>query len=357
MTREEWEVEQTRKDLALMRVSNERDKEQVRLRDGWEAERTRKEFEQMQLASSREKEEQRLIREYQEEEKLKRAKRELDNIKDREARAAEEQRIKKEMELLRLRQDDAAKEEQERREKEAENAVERYKQAEKDRIAKEKKLKAEKEKEAEEAVERYKQAERDRILQEKQEQEAKDREYNRRLEEDLRRSGLDDKAITAILKKEKIKKEEARPAPTEIPVPAPVSPSAFVHPSGYNRVAYSDYQGVVPTTPHTRATYTRMARKHLSIETLRTFGIDFDYDRQNPDYVLIKRWVPEWEQDRLWKHTKAIREKREKHDKVFMIEEKSHRTSPEFEWVRKKHDHRKRSKSPSLLMYLAGAKQ
>jgi hypothetical protein len=71
---------------------------------------------------------------------------------------------------------------------------------------------------------------------------------------------------------------------------------------------------------------------------------------------LIKRWVPEWEQDQLWKHTKYIRQKR---GKMLMIEEKKHgRDDPEFEWVRKKSDkkERRRSKSPSLLMYLAGAR-
>lgn len=77
---------------------------------------------------------------------------------------------------------------------------------------------------------------------------------------------------------------------------------------------------------------------------------------QDPEYVLIKRWVPETEQDMLWRHTKIIRE--ERNSKLIMtIKDKEHRSKhlePEFEWVRKKE--RRRSKSPSLLMYLAGAK-
>lgn len=381
MTREEWEAEQTRKSLALMQVSSERDKEQRRLRDDWEAEKTRKDFELMRISNDREKEEHRLLKEYQEEEKLQRAKRELNDIKDREARAAEEDRIKKALELRRLREDDEVKDQAARREKEAKLAVEQYKQAERDRIAKEKQLKEDKEKEAKEAVERYKQAERDRILKEKQEKEAKDREYNRRLEEDLRRSGLDDKAIEAILKKEKIKqgepKNEHQHQHQVVTLPHYPDPANYTRPvnynaaTGYNQVAnythpanYArpvNYQQVAPPPPPpppvttvSRATYTRMARKHLSIETLRTFDIDWDYD-EDPDYVLIKRWVPEHEQDQLWKHTKKLREKRKE---VLMIEEKPHHhhLEPEFEWVRKKHD-RKRSKSPSLLMYLAGARQ
>jgi hypothetical protein len=71
---------------------------------------------------------------------------------------------------------------------------------------------------------------------------------------------------------------------------------------------------------------------------------------------LIKRWVPEWEQDTLWKHTKYIREKRSK--VLLTIEDghkKHHHKENEFEFIRKKSE-RKRSKSPALLMYLAGAR-
>ncbi|KAI5462930.1 hypothetical protein BGZ63DRAFT_422341 [Mariannaea sp. PMI_226] len=381
MAREEWEAEQARKNLALMQVSNERDKENRRLRDDWEAERTRKDLDLMRVQNDREKDEQRLIKEYQEEEKLQRAKRELNEIKDREARAAEEDRIKKAMELHRLREEDEAKAEASRREKEAKKAVENYKQAEKDRIAKEKKIEEEKEKEAKAAVERYKQAERDRIMKEKQEKEAKDREYNRRLEEDLRRSGLDDKAIEAVIKKEKIKLTEAKEERQhehqhqhqhQQVALLPYTSSEYSRPANYNQVVanYShpanythpaNYQQVAPRPPPpppsttaNRVTYTRMARKHLSIETLRVFDIDWDYD-EDPDYVLIRRWVPEHEQDKLWKHTRKLREKRKE---MLLIEEKQHyHLDPEFEWVRKKHDHKRtRSKSPSLLMYLAGAK-
>ncbi|KAH7136653.1 hypothetical protein EDB81DRAFT_844616 [Dactylonectria macrodidyma] len=298
-------------------------------REDWEAEQARKDLEVLRLSNAREKDERRLIKDYEEEAELQRAKRELDDIKGREARAEEEKRLKKEMELKRLREEDEANEEKDRREKEAKDAVEQYKQAERDRILKQKKYEEEKEKEAKKAVERYKQEERDRILKEKEEKEAADKEYQRRLEEDLRRSGLDDRAIAAILKKEKIKKE------TSAPEPARVVPVAQV-----------------PPAPVARPTYTRMSRKHLSIETLRSYQVDFDFDA-DPDYVLIKRWVPEWEQDQLWKHTKNLREKR---GKMLLIEEKKHAShEPEFEWVRKKHD-RKRSKSPSLLMYLAGAR-
>ncbi|KLO83340.1 Uncharacterized protein LW93_15010 [Fusarium fujikuroi] len=64
-----------------------------------------------------------------------------------------------------------------------------------------------------------------------------------------------------------------------------------------------------PAAQISRPTYTRFSRRHLSIETLQEFNINFDFDA-DPDYVLVERWVPEWEQDQMWKHTKLIRDKR-----------------------------------------------
>ncbi|KJZ71191.1 hypothetical protein HIM_09397 [Hirsutella minnesotensis 3608] len=256
-------------------------------REEWEAEQVRRELEQLRLAQSRDKEGQRIAKEYRDDAELQRAKRELDEIKKRESRAEEEKRIKKELELKRLMEEEETAQEKKRRDKEAAQAVERYKQQEAERLAREKKMKEESE-----------------------------REYKRRLQEDLAKSGLDEKAITAIVNKQKVPERATNPEPAA------------------------------------RPTYTRMSRRHLSIETLRTYHVDFDID-SDPEYILIKRWVPEWEQDQFWKHTRYVREKR---GGVLLLEEKKHRQAdPEFEWVRKKND-RKRSKSPGLLMYLAGGR-
>ena len=76
-----------------------------------------------------------------------------------------------------------------------------------------------------------------------------------------------------------------------------------------------------------RPIYTRMARRYLSLETLRFYNIDYEVEQVNvthfvvmdsanvlkadPDYILVKRWVPESEQNTLWDHTKQIRENRQ----------------------------------------------
>ncbi|KYK55920.1 hypothetical protein DCS_07885 [Drechmeria coniospora] len=184
---------------------------------------------------------------------------------------------------------------------------------EEEHAAQEKKLR---EKEATEAVERYKKHEAKRIAKEAMQKEENDKEYKRRLQDDLLNSGLDETTIAAIINKS----------------------------TGYGSTM----------EPGVRPTYTRMARRHLSIETLRTFRVDFDFD-PDPEYILVKRWVPEWEQDQFWKHTKIVRERRSGGG-MLLFEDKKHRhLEPEFEWVRKKSD-RKRSKSPGLLMYLAGGR-
>lgn len=191
-------------------------------REDWEAENARRELEHLRMTQTREKDERRLAKEYRDEAELQRAKRELDEIKRREAQAEEEKRIKKELEHKRLKEEQAAAEEEKLREKEAKLAVERYKQKETERLA-----------------------------QEAKEREEAEKEYKRRLQEDLVNSGIDEKAIAAIMKKEKVPEIE--------PEPQPVA----------------------------RPTYTRMARKHLSIETLRTFSIEWDYDNVSSTIFLL----------------------------------------------------------------------
>lgn len=75
--------------------------------------------------------------------------------------------------------------------------------------------------------------------------------------------------------------------------------------------------------------------------------------QQDPTgFVIIKRPVPEWEQDHFWKHTKYIREKR------LIIEDKRHhhRHKSDIELVVRKKE-RKRSKSPGpLMMWVAGGR-
>jgi hypothetical protein len=259
----------------------------VSSREDYELERTRKELEAYKRSMTRE--------EYE----MEKTRKELERYKIEEEREKEAKRLKKEMELQKLRDEKRADEEEKRLKKETEEAIEKYKLKEAEKAAKEKKEKEEREK-----------------------------EYKHRLEEDLRKSGLEERQIAVVLKKE---------------------------------------QAIDPNRP----TYTRMSRRHLSIETLNRYRIDYEFDQvrlrqgdiqarvnsrvQDPDYVLIKRWVPEYEQDFLWSHTREIRERR-KPVLVAIEGKKKHHEEVEFEFVRKKEHHRKPSPSP-LLTFLAGGKR
>lgn len=297
-------------------------------RERWELEQARRQLEELKLAQRSEREDGRIHKQYREEAELQRAKAELDEIKRREARERDEKRIRKEMELRRLEEERREEEERERREKE-------------------KKL----------AIAEYKAKEAERIVKEREEKERAEKEYQRRLQEDLIRAGVDEKDIEAIIKKEKIKRadDERRREDDK-----------------------NNHGGQLG-----RPIYTRMSLKHLDIETLYYFKIDWEYDpvsflapqtrghggrrvankpRQEPGYILIKRPVPEWEQDQLWTHTRQIRLVRERehsdHKVVLKIEDKKHKKhkdDDQFMWVAKKTD-RRRSKSPGLLMYLAGGR-
>ncbi|KAK0102755.1 hypothetical protein ONS95_006352 [Cadophora gregata] len=89
-------------------------------------------------------------------------------------------------------------------------------------------------------------------------------EYQKRLQEDLRKSGMDETQVAAVLEKDDPK----------------------------------------------RLSYTRLSRRDISVETLNRYKIDHEL-HQDFDSILIKRWVPEYEQDFLRSHTKEIREHRQ----------------------------------------------
>ena len=136
------------------------------------------------------------------------------------------------------------------------------------------------------------------------EQKRMEEEYLGRLRGDLVESGLDDETITTILANQKMPDLEEQ------------------------------IEDVEQTQDEHRPTWTRMSRRHISTETLRHFKVEYELDSvsqalvflitelsllmlpssQDPQYILIKRWVPEAEQDQLWEHTRIIRKGRQTGD-------------------------------------------
>ncbi|KAL5349373.1 hypothetical protein ACLOAV_005664 [Pseudogymnoascus australis] len=276
MTKEQYELEMAQREIEELR------------RAQYEASRKHKH-----------KEEEKPKQEYmtKEDYELERARKELHKFKLEQQRIEDEKLMKKEFELKQLQKQKKEEEEKEAAKKAAEAAVKDFqrKQAEK-------------------------------ALKEKKEKEERDKEYKERVEEDMRKSGMTDQQIAAVLKKEK-----------------------------------------VDVAAGTRPMYTKMARRYLSYETLNAFRIDYTID-QDPEYILIKRWVPEHEQDFLWEHTRELRERRRAitssttNTTVLQIEGgHNHHHHPhgevQYEFVKKKEKKRDKSPAPGFITFLAGGKR
>ena len=75
-----------------------------------------------------------------------------------------------------------------------------------------------------------------------------------------------------------------------------------------------------------RPTYIKVHRKYLSPDTLDLYDLPWAWDdvsdvrsqseasanlkKRDPNYIVIKRWIPEHEQDILFEHTRSLREGR-----------------------------------------------
>lgn len=154
---------------------------------------------------------------------------------------ADEKRIRKEIEVKMIEEQRKAEEEKKKKAKDEADAVERWKVKEAEKTAKE-----------------------------KREKEEADREYAHRLVDQLRSSGLPEDQIRAILEKKRINQGWAGP-PRPFPGPPPPPPM----PMQQMRMPPQQMSTQMTTT---KSTYTRMARRHLSLECLKVRGIDFELD-------------------------------------------------------------------------------
>ena len=165
-------------------------------------------------------------------------KKELEAFKKEKERKEQEQRIKDQLILQRAREEQKAREEADMKKKIQEEAIKEWKNKELVRIAEEDKKKREeaekKKKLEEEAIKRWQREQKDKADKEKQEKEEKEKEYKERLKRDL---GLSDTQVAKVISKE--------------------------------NSAALDLK---------RTTYMKIARRHISIETLRVFNLPYKLD-------------------------------------------------------------------------------
>ncbi len=222
---------------------------------------------------------------------------ELEAYKREKERIEEAKRVEAELLLKKAREEQKQREEEDRRKRIEEQAIADFQQKEQARLLKERldKEKAEKEREEIEkkAILDWQMKEREKKDKEKEEQLKREEEYKNRLKKDF---NLTDSQVAKVLARDQAQENTALDTK--------------------------------------RKTYTKIARKHISIETLRAYDLPYKLDdvclpfnfepllhrfeanetndaQHDPEgYVLVKRWVPENLQERLWEHTRRVRASR-----------------------------------------------
>ena len=75
------------------------------------------------------------------------------------------------------------------------------------------------------------------------------------------------------------------------------------------------------------AVYAKVHRDYLSIDTLRYYDIPYDYDHDDPNYIIILREMDKYELDVVFEHTKQLRSGK------LLVE--AGKQKPEYAWYRK----------------------
>ncbi|KAF2120524.1 hypothetical protein BDV96DRAFT_594978 [Lophiotrema nucula] len=103
------------------------------------------------------------------------------------------------------------------------------------------------------------------------------------------------------------------------------------------------HQGQTPLNPlrltH-QPTYVKVHRDHLSVDTLQYYDIPFEYDRGDPEYLIILREMDQKETEILFEHTRRLRSR----GTPLLIEQRKDHGHKDYAWVRRK---RSVSRSPS----------
>ncbi|CAI7624316.1 unnamed protein product [Penicillium glandicola] len=89
----------------------------------------------------------------------------------------------------------------------------------------------------------------------------------------------------------------------------------------------------------TKLTWIKVHRQHLLPDTLIAYGLPWDWDEQDTNYIIIKRWIDDDLQDELFAHTRRLRENKviaqtshsrtelkvndRKKDRMFLVRKKS----------------------------------
>lgn len=339
--RNRWELERERKRLE---VELDRDRIEARERSDLEAQLVRTRAEIRRLKEKREEDE-RDARRHTDEEKWKREL-ELEKLKDDTQRKADELRRKEERDRILSQHDREERDEKEKRRrdrlewerKEAEEEEERKRVVNEYRLKEERKQREEKEKE-EAAIAHFKKKQEeekkkkaDLIAQYKREEEEQKEKEKREKEmwklklEQEKRADEEKKKKQEEEVKEEMRRKLAKVGFQDNQVEAILDP----------KKAEKVRPGTLPSNAlvlgNRNPTFVRVKRTHIDVETLRYYGLPWEYDSGDPEYIIILQEMEQHETELLFEHTRKLR----KGATTLLIEERGRHKQPQYAFVRRR---------------------
>lgn len=232
----------------------------------------------------------------------------------RELKAEEDAEEEKRQALLEKYRQDVEREGREAKEAQ-EEAIRKHKQEQEEEADKEKK-----------AWEAYEAKRKAKEASEKAAKEKKDEDYKKRLREHLARAGYAPNQIDTIVAMENMKIEEN------------TTPGTMVHqpgrrPGQTHRPSYSGQaQGAL--IPGVRQqVFPKIRRKDIAMETLKHYDLQWEYCKEDSNFIVVLQELTEEDTDVLFYHTQKLREKEKR--KVLSVEERKGK-DPQLLLVRRK---------------------
>ncbi|MCJ1475899.1 hypothetical protein MMC13_004563 [Lambiella insularis] len=159
-----------------------------------------------------------------------------------------------------------------------------------------------------------------------------DKEYKERMWKTLHANGYTDHEIEDILRKGETKDQGHGHGHGQELVH--MHGPEHGHGHGHHDDIVHVHGNEIQVVPLNRPTYIKVHKRHLDIETLEVYGLPWEWDVRDTDYIIIKQWVPEHDQDILFEHTRQRREKtqlmitstelKKDHGKLLLVRKKEH---------------------------------
>ncbi|KAL8739049.1 MAG: hypothetical protein Q9181_000231 [Wetmoreana brouardii] len=223
------------------------------------------------------------------------------------------------------------------RKEEEEAARER---AEHERMIADARKAAEKKEQEEFKIKVLEEAEREKFekqMKEKKKKDEEDRVFKARLKEMYLSQGYSEESIEIMIKDAEKKKKGHGSHSPHSPHAVAGHDGAMVHLTESTKIVSLD-----------RPTWIKVHRKHLDPRTLDDYGLPWEWDDRDSNYIVIKRWISDKDQDTLFEHTRKLKEQRLAITNVTTIEmvKKEH---GKLKLVREKSPARSRSRSRAFI--------